>query len=121
MRSCHAIYAQTFIVATRSSETKRLVQVVSFQKWILFQNFGPVWIRGQQFEYAPNSNPHSAYAGLTTALSDLDGDSVERSNYRHRIAIKPEWQQAQLSAWVFGMFAALAMVLAAVGLFSVVV
>ncbi len=36
------------------------------------------------------------------------------------ISDEPEWQQEHLAAWVFGIFASLALVLAAVGLYSVV-
>ena len=38
----------------------------------------------------------------------------------HWITRMPEWARGQLVAWLFGAFAALALVLAAVGLYSVV-
>jgi ABC-type antimicrobial peptide transport system permease subunit len=36
------------------------------------------------------------------------------------ISDEPEWQQEHLAAWIFGVFAGLALLLAAVGLYSVV-
>ena len=37
-----------------------------------------------------------------------------------RLTYEPEWQQEHLAAWIFGIFAWLALALAAVGLHSVV-
>jgi ABC-type antimicrobial peptide transport system permease subunit len=36
------------------------------------------------------------------------------------IATQPDWQQEHLAAWIFGVFAVLALVLASIGLYSVV-
>jgi predicted permease len=49
-----------------------------------------------------------------------DQQTFPIDNLETWMAATPEWQQEHLAAWVFGAFAALAVLLAAVGLYSVV-
>jgi ABC-type antimicrobial peptide transport system permease subunit len=56
-------------------------------------------------------------------INTINPDQPLRHNVRdleHWILGQPEYQQERLVAWLFGVFAALGMVLAAVGLYSVV-
>jgi len=56
-------------------------------------------------------------------VAQVDGDQQISSGVRdleHWIQMQPEYAQGQLVSWLFGAFAALALLLAAVGLYSVV-
>ncbi len=56
-------------------------------------------------------------------VNSIDHDQQTNNDVRdleHWITRMPEWARGQLVAWLFGAFAALALVLAAVGLYSVV-
>jgi predicted permease len=56
-------------------------------------------------------------------LRTLDPDQLTSSNIddlEARLTYEPEWQQEHLASWIFGVFAWLALALAAVGLHSVV-
>jgi predicted lysophospholipase L1 biosynthesis ABC-type transport system permease subunit len=56
-------------------------------------------------------------------LSAMNPDQQIASGVRDletRLTYEPEWQQEHLAAWIFGVFAWLALILAAVGLHSVV-
>jgi ABC-type antimicrobial peptide transport system permease subunit len=62
---------------------------------------------------------HSVREQLRTMNPDqLTSSSVD--DLETRLANEPEWQQEHLAAWIFGVFAWLALALAAVGLHSVV-
>lgn len=49
-----------------------------------------------------------------------DQQTFEVQDLESWISDEPEWQQEHLAAWIFGVFAALALMLAGVGLYSVV-
>ena len=56
-------------------------------------------------------------------LSAINPDQQAASSVKDletRLTYEPEWQQEHLAAWIFGVFAWLALTLAAVGLYSVV-
>ncbi|MGA9585898.1 MAG: ABC transporter permease [Terracidiphilus sp.] len=67
--------------------------------------------------------PLALLHAVRTAVSSIDPDQQTNSDVRdleHWITMQPEWARGQLVAWLFGAFAALALALAAVGLYSVV-
>ncbi len=67
--------------------------------------------------------PLALLHAVRTAVSSIDPDQQTNNDVRdleHWITTQPEWARSQLVAWLFGAFAALALALAAVGLYSVV-
>jgi predicted permease len=70
-----------------------------------------------------NSSPLSLLHSVAAAVNSIDHDQQVNGDVRdleHWITREPEWARGQLVSWLFGGFAALALVLASVGLYSVV-
>ncbi len=67
--------------------------------------------------------PLTLLRSVRTAITSIDPDQqigYDIRDLEHWITRMPEWARGQLVAWLFGAFAALALILAAVGLYSVV-
>jgi predicted permease len=67
--------------------------------------------------------PLTLLHSVRLAVSSIDPDQQTNNDVRdleHWITRTPEWARGQLVAWLFGAFAALALALASVGLYSVV-
>lgn len=67
--------------------------------------------------------PLSLLHSIAAQINAIDRDQQLNRDVRdleHLIYSQPEWQQERLVAWLFGAFAALALALAAAGLYSVV-
>jgi predicted permease len=69
------------------------------------------------------SHPLALLHDVSAAVNSIDRDQQVVNNVRdleHWISRMPEYARGQLVAWLFGAFAVLALILAAVGLYSVV-
>ena len=69
------------------------------------------------------ANPLSLLHSVGAAVNSVDADPKVNNDVRdldHWITRLPEYARGQLVSWLFGAFAALALALAAVGLYSVV-
>jgi putative ABC transport system permease protein len=67
--------------------------------------------------------PLTLLHAIRAKVNSVDHDQQTNGNVRdleHWIMSEPEWARGRLVAWLFGAFAALALALAAVGLYSVV-
>jgi predicted permease len=67
--------------------------------------------------------PLTLLHAVRAKVNSIDHDQQTNGNVKdleHWIMDEPEWARGRLVAWLFGAFAALAVVLAAVGLYSVV-
>ena len=70
-----------------------------------------------------DGSPLKLLHSIRSAVNSIDPDQQTNNDVRdleHWITRTPEWARGQLVAWLFGAFAALALALASVGLYSVV-
>jgi putative ABC transport system permease protein len=70
-----------------------------------------------------NVPPLTLVHAIGAKVNSVDHDQQTNNNPKdleHWISEEPEWARGRLVAWLFGGFAALALILAAVGLYSVV-
>jgi ABC-type antimicrobial peptide transport system permease subunit len=78
---------------------------------------------GIQLLVRTSAPPLTLVNAVKTQLAQVNPDQQTQNNIEELIAWisnGPEWQREHLAAWIFGIFAVLAVVLAAVGLYSVV-
>jgi predicted permease len=79
--------------------------------------------RGMQLLVRTVAPPLTLVNAVKTQLAQVNPDQQTQNNIEELVAWisnGPEWQREHLAAWSFGIFAVLAMTLAAVGLYSVV-
>jgi ABC-type antimicrobial peptide transport system permease subunit len=78
---------------------------------------------GTQILVRAETSPLRLVHSIRTQLTAVNADQQAYNNITELdtwITDETEWQQGRLVSWIFGAFAALALALAAVGLFSVV-
>jgi predicted permease len=76
---------------------------------------------GTEILVRSQASPLTLLHALREQLRSIDPDQVTNSyDLETGLTYEPEWQQEHLAAWIFGVFAWLALALAAVGLHSVV-
>jgi predicted permease len=76
-----------------------------------------------QFLVRSDTSPLVLLHSVAAAVNSIDHDQQVNGDVRdleHWITREPEWARGQLVSWLFGAFAALALALASVGLYSVV-
>ncbi|MGA9585897.1 MAG: ABC transporter permease, partial [Terracidiphilus sp.] len=121
-----------FLIATGAENGLLIIGVVSdklddgLSKPILPEAFVPFTLAmGMYTQVLVRSDvpPLTLLHSVRTAVNSIDPDQQTNNNVRdleHWITREPEWARGQLVAWLFGAFAALALALASVGLYSVV-
>jgi predicted permease len=101
----------------RNDGLRNSVKPAIFLPYTLFMHEGTqILVRS---EVPPLTLLHAVAAQLTAVNPDQQTWS-EIQDLDTWISEEPEWQQEHLAAWIFGVFAWLALALAAVGLYSVV-
>ena len=96
-------------------------------KPVLPEAFAPYTVRRcrctRRSSCAPRFHLSRCLHAIRLKVNSVDHDQQTNGDVRdleHWITRTPEWARGQLVAWLFGAFAALALALAAVGLYSVV-
>ena len=82
-RSCHPIDAPTFVIYRGRSIAEGLVEIFRFEKRVVGDQCAPVRVGGQEFQYATDSNSHSANARLSAALPWVNGHAIKGPDCRH--------------------------------------
>jgi len=102
---------------TRDAGLRQPIRPAAFVPWTLcMREFTQLLVRS---EAAPAALHHAVRQQLAAVNADQQtGSDVE--NLEFWITEEPDWQQEHLVSWIFGAFSVLALLLAAVGLYSVV-
>jgi putative ABC transport system permease protein len=82
-----------------------------------------LWMRmGTQILVRSATSPSTLLPAIERQIASVNGEQqvADARDLEHWIKSQPEYQQQNLVTWLFGVFAVLALLLAAVGLYSVV-